>query len=59
MSATDLLVSDDLTMSAGRWKSRATMEQFKTITVALNDVSLVTVESVRLKYELEQTFNHQ
>ena len=58
-------LSDELKMLAGRWKSaqsfldyaRSTMEQYKTITVALNDVSLVTAEHVRMMYE--HTFNHQ
>jgi hypothetical protein len=58
-------LSDELKMLAGRWKSaqsflvyaRSTMEQYKTITVALNDVSLVTADTVRLMYE--HTFDHR
>ena len=53
-------ISDELKALAGRWKggaksflvyARGTLEQYKQITRALNDTSLVTAETVKLLYE--------
>jgi len=57
-------IPDELKMLAGRWKTaqgflvyaRSTIQQYSAITAALNDISLVTSEHVRMLYE--HTFNH-